>query len=217
MTQTDGKLYHVLGLEEPILLKLLYYPRQYTDSVQSLSNCCCCCSVTKLYPTLWDPMDCSMPGFPVRHHLPEFAQVHAHWIGVQSSHALPPSFPFAFNLSQHQGLFQWVGVHIRWPKYWSFSISISPSNEYSGLISFRTDWFDHLTIQGILKSFLQHHSSKVSILQHSAFLMVQLSHLYVTTGKTIALTIWTFVGKVIALLFNMLSKFVKLSGPVGFI
>ena len=78
MTQTDGKLYHVLGLEEPILLKLLYYPRQYTDSVQSLSNCCCCCSVTKLYPTLWDPMDCSMPGFPVRHHLPEFAQVHAH-------------------------------------------------------------------------------------------------------------------------------------------
>ena len=97
-------------------------------------------------------------------------------------------------------------LHIRWPKYWSFSIS--PSNEYSGLISFRIDWFDLLAVQGILKSLLQHHSSKASVLPCSTFFMVQLSHLYVTTGKTTALTIWTFVGKVMYLLFNMLSRFV---------
>ena len=94
---------------------------------------------------------------------------------------------------------------IRWPKYWSFSFKISPSNEYSGLNSFRMDWLDLLAAQGTLKSLLQHHSSKASILQHSAFFIFQLSHPYVTTGKTIALTRWTFVGKVISLLFNMLS------------
>ena len=93
-----------------------------------------------------------------------------------------------------------------WPKYWSFSVSISPSNEYSGLISFRMDSFDLLAVQGTLKSLLQHHTSKASILQHSAFFMVQLSHLYRTAGKTIALTIWTFVSKVMSLLFNMLSR-----------
>ena len=98
--------------------------------------------------------------------------------------------------------------HIRWPKYWSFSFSVSPSNEHSGLISFRMDWLDLLAIQGTLKSFLQHHSSKASILQHSAFFMVQLSHPYMTTGKTIVLTIWNFVGKVMSLLFNMLSRLV---------
>ena len=99
---------------------------------------------------------------------------------------------------------------IRWPKYWSFSFSISPSNEYSGLISFRIDWFDHLAVHGTLKSLFQHHSSKASILQLSAFFMVQLSHPYMTTGKTIALTRQTFVGKVMSLLFNMLSRFVVL-------
>ena len=99
-------------------------------------------------------------------------------------------------------------LHIRRPKYWSFSFSISPSNEYSGLISFRIDWFDLLAVQGTLKSLLQHHSSKPSILQPSAFFMVQLSHPYMTTGKAIALTRWTFVGKVIFLLFNMLSRLV---------
>ena len=99
-------------------------------------------------------------------------------------------------------------LHIRWPKYWSFSFSISPSNEYSGFISFRTDWFDLLTVQGNLKSLLQHHSSKASILQHSAFIMVQPSHPYMTTGKTIALTLQSFVGKVMSLLFNVLSRFV---------
>ena len=97
---------------------------------------------------------------------------------------------------------------IRWPKYWSFRFSISPSNEYSRLISFRMDWLDHLAVQGTLKSLLQHHSSKASILQHSAFFVVQLSHPYMTTGKTIALTRWTFVGKVMSLLFNMLSRLV---------
>ena len=97
-------------------------------------------------------------------------------------------------------------LRIRWPKYWSFSFNISPSNDYSGLISFTIDWFDLLAVQGTLKSLLQHHSSKASILQHSAFFIVKLSHPYMTTGKTIALTRWTFFGKVMSLLFNMLSS-----------
>ena len=101
-----------------------------------------------------------------------------------------------------------AALRIRWPKYWSFSFNISPSNEYSGLISFRTDWLDHLAVQGTLKSLLQHHSSKASILLHSAFFIVQLSHPYMTTGKTIALTRQTFFGKVMFLLFNMLSRMV---------
>ena len=118
-------------------------------------------------------------------------------------HPSPP----ALNLSQNQGLFQWVGsFHIRWPKYWSFSIS--PSKEYSRLISCRIDWFDFLALQGTLKSLLQLHSSKVSTLWCSAFFMPQLSHPCKTTGKTIALTIQTFAGKVMSLLFNMLSSFV---------
>ena len=99
-------------------------------------------------------------------------------------------------------------LHMRWPKYWSFSLSISPSNEYSGLISLRMDWLDLLAVQGTLKSLLQHHSLKASILQHSAFFIVQLSHPYMTTGKTIALTRWNFVDKVMSLLFNMLSRLV---------
>ena len=99
-------------------------------------------------------------------------------------------------------------LHIRWPKYWSFSFSISPSKEYSGLISFRMDWLDLLAVQGTLKSLLQHHSSKASILQHSAFFIIQLSHPYMTTGKHIPLTRWTFVSKVMSLLFNMLSMLV---------
>ena len=116
---------------------------------------------------------------------------------------LPPSvFPRIRVFSSGSAL------HIRWPKYWSFSFSISPSNEYSGLISFRIDWLDLLAVQGTLKSLLQHHSSKAAILRCSAFFMVHLSHPYMTTGKTIALTIRTFVGKVMSLLFNMLSRFV---------
>ena len=115
------------------------------------------------------------------------------------------SCPQSFSSSRS---FPMSALHIRRPKYWSFSFSISPSNEYSGLIFFTIDWFDRLAIQWTLKSLLQHHSLKASILQHSAFFMVQPSHPYTTTGKTIALTIWTFVGKVKSLLFNMLSRFV---------
>ena len=116
---------------------------------------------------------------------------------------LPPSiFPSIRVFSSESVL------HIRWPEYWSFSFSISPSNEYSGLISFRMDWLDLLAVQGTLKSLLQHHRSEASILQCSAFFIVQLSHPYMTTGKTIALTRWTFVGKVMSLLFNMLSRLV---------
>ena len=118
-----------------------------------------------------------------------------------------PSLP-AFNLSSIRVFSNELALHIRWPEYWSFSFSISPSNEYSGLISFRIGWLDLLAVHGTLKSVLQHHSSKASILRCSAFFIVQLSHPYMTTGKTIALTRWTFHGKVMSLLFNMLCRFV---------
>ena len=132
-----------------------------------------------------------MPGFPGLHYLWEFAQSHICWIGdgIQPFHPWLLLFPPTLNLSQHQDLFQWVNFCIRWPKYWSFSFSISPYNEDSGLISFRIHWIDILAVQGTLKSLLQHHNLKASIPQHSAFFMVQLSHLHMTTGKTIALTI----------------------------
>ena len=153
-------------------------------------------------------MTCSMPGFPVLRYLLEFAHTHVHWVGdaIQQSHPLSSPFPPAFNLSQHQGLFKWVSSSHQVAKYWCFSFSISPSNEYSGLIFFRIDWFDLLAVQGTLKSLLQHQSSKASILQCSAIFVVHLSHPYMTTGKTTALTRRTFVGKVLSLLFNMLSK-----------
>ena len=151
-------------------------------------------------------MDCSMPGFPVHHQLLEFTQTYVHRAhdAIQPPHSLSSPSP-AFNLSQHQGPFKESVLCIRWPKYWSFSFSISPSKEYSGLISFRIDWFRLLAVQGTLKSLLKHHSSKASILQCSAFFIIQLSHPCMTTGKTIALTRWAFVGKVMSLLFNMLS------------
>ena len=156
-------------------------------------------------------MNCSTPGLTVHHQLPEFTQIHVHWVGdaIQPSH--PLSSPSALNLSQHQGLSHESALCIRWPKSWSFSFSISPSNEHSGLISFRMYWMDRLSVQRTLKSLLQHHSSKASILPHSAFFIVQLSHPYLTTGKTIALTRRTFVGKVMSLLFNMLSRLVYCS------
>ena len=119
-----------------------------------------------------------------------------------------PSSPSALNLSQHQGLFQWVLFCISWPKYWSFSFSIKLSRLYLGLISLKIDWSDPLAVQGTLRSLLQHHSLKESILWCSAFFTVQLSQPYVTTGKNIALTIWTFVSRVMSLLFNTLSRFV---------
>ena len=149
------------------------------------------CLVSKSSLTLCDPVDCSTPGFPVLHHLPEFVQTHVHWEWCNPTIHLSSLFP-AFNLSQNHGLFQWVS-HIRWPKYWSFSISLS--NEYFGLISFRIYWFDLHVVQGTLKSLLQHHSSKASVLQCSAFFMAQRSHPYITTGKTIAFTIQNFAAK----------------------
>ena len=167
-------------------------------------------SVAQSCPTLCDPLDCSMPGLPIYHQLLESTQTHVHWVNdaIQPSHPLLSPSPPAFNLSQHQVFSNESVLPIRWPKYWSFSFTISPSNEYSGLISFRMDWLDLLAVQGTLKSLLQHHSSKASILQHSAFFIVQLSHPYRTTGKTIALTRWTFVGKVMSLVFYMLSRLI---------
>ena len=117
--------------------------------------------------------------------------------------------PFSSHLqSFHQGLFQWISPHMRWPKCWSFSFSISPCNEYAGLISFRIDWLDLLAVQGTLESLFQHQSSKASVLWCSAFFMVQIWHPHMTTGKTITLTRWTFVSKVMPLIFNVLSSFV---------
>ena len=164
-------------------------------------------SVTQSCPTLCNPMNQSMPGHPVHHQLPEVTQTHVHRVGdaIQPSHPLSSPSPPTFNLSQHQGPFKWVSSSHQVAKYWDFCFSISPSSEYSGLISFRIGWFDLLAVQGTLKSLLQHHSSKASILQCSAFFIVQFSHPYMTTGKLIALTRWTFVGKVMSLLFNMLS------------
>ena len=172
-------------------------PSKELRSVQSLSRVWLC-----------DPMNRSMPGLPVK--LLEFTQTHAHRVGdaIQPSHPLSSPSPPAPNPSQHQGLFQRVNSLHEWPKYWSFSFIISPPNEHPGLISFRMDWLDLLAVQGTLKSLLQHHSSKASILWCSAFFTIQLSHPYMTTGKTIALTRWTFVGKVMSLLFNMLFRLV---------
>ena len=140
-------------------------------------------------------MDCSTSGFPVHHQLLELAQTHVHRVGdaIQPSHPLSSPSPPAFNLAQHQGLFQWIRSLNQVAKVFGFSIS--PSKQYSGLISFRIDWFDLRAVQGTLKSLLQHYSSKASILWLSAFFIVQLSHPSMTTGKPIALTRGTFVGK----------------------
>ena len=166
----------------------------------------CCCSVAKSCLALWNPMDCRMPGFPVLHSFQEFDQTRDDWVGeaIQPSHPLSPLLLLPSIFPSIRVFSNQSTLPIRWPKYWSFSCSIRPSNEYSGLISFRINWFNLLSVQGTLKSLLQH-NSKASILGHSAFFMVQLSHPYMTTGKTIALTIWTFVRKVMSLLFNMLS------------
>ena len=171
----------------------------------------CCCSVARSCPTLCNPMDCSMSGFPggfiiswslfkpmsIESVMPSNRLILCHPLLLLPS--IFPSIRVFFNES---------ALRIRWPKDWSFTFSISLSNEYSRFISFGIDWFDLLAVQGILKSLCQHHSSKVSILPYSAFFMVQISHPYMTIGKAIALTIWTFVGKVMSLLFNVLSKFV---------
>ena len=157
------------------------------------------------YLTLCSPMDCSTLGFPVLQHLPESAQTPVHWLVMSSNHLIlcGPLLLLASIFPSIRIFPNESALCIRWPKYWRFSFNISPSNEHSGLISFRMDWFD-IAVQGTLKSLLQHQSSKALILQCSAFFTVQLSHSYVTTRKTIALTRPTFVGQVMSLLFNML-------------
>ena len=166
------------------------------NSVAQLNSC----------PTLCDPMNYSTPGLPVHHHSwspPKPMSIESvmpsnYLILCRPILLLPSMFPSIRVFSNQSDLCT------RWPKYWSFSFNISPSNEHPGLISFRMDWLDHLAVQGTLKSLLQHHSSKASILRRSGFFIVQLWYPYMTTGKTIALTRWCFVGKVMSLPFNML-------------
>ena len=142
------------------------------------------CSVSRSCLTLCNPMVCSTPGFPVHHLFPELAQTHVHWVGDANHFILCHPLLFLPSIFPSISVFSNESVlHIRSPKYWRFSFSISPSNEYSGVTCFRIDWLDLLEVQGTLKSFLQYHNLKASILQHSAFLMVQLSHQYMTTGK----------------------------------
>ena len=168
-----------------------YQSFQFSHSVMSLTLC--------------DKMNYGTPGFLVYPQCPELAQTHVHRVGMSFNHLilcyllfpLPSIFPSMRVFSNESAL------HIRWPKCWSCSFSISPSNEHSGLIFFRMDWLDLLAVQGTIKSLLQHHSSKASIFRPSAFFMVQLSYRYMTTGKTIALMRWTFVSKVMSLLFNI--------------
>ena len=156
-------------------------------------------------------MDCSTSGLLVHHQFLEFTQTHVHWVGdaIQPSHPLSSPSP-AFNISQHQGFFKWVSSSHQMAKYWSLSLIISPSSDYSGLISFRLDWLDLLAVQGTLKS-LHHHNSKASILRCSAVFIVQLSHPYTTTGKTIALTRWNFQKR---FRWNIQKTKIMASGPI---
>ena len=171
----------------------------FVGGVQSLSH-------VRLFVTPWTAAPQASLSTPNSHNLLRLMSIGSvmpsnHLVLSHPLFLLPSIFPSIMVFSNESALC------IRWPKYWSFNFSISPSNEYSGLISFRIDWFDLLAVQGILKSLLQHHSSKASVLRCSAFFMVQFSHSYMTAGKTIALIRWTFVGKVMSLLFNTLSKF----------
>ena len=199
MIQIDGEIYHVIGLEESIYWKWVYSP----SSVQFSS-------VAQSCPAPCDPMDCSIPGFPVHHKLPVFTQTHVHWVSDASNHLM-----FCCPLLLLPSILPTIGVfsnesvlHVRWWKYWSFSFSVSPSDEYSGLISFRMDWLDLLAVQETLKSPLQYHSSKASIIQHSAFFIVQLSHPYMTTGKKHCFDLMEFVSKIRSLHCDKLSRLV---------
>ena len=183
----------------------LHFRVSFFNSVSSVPLLIC----VRLFAT---PMNYSTPGLPVYQELWGFAETHVHQVcdAIQPSHPLSSPSPPTFNLYQHWGLFQWVSSSCQVAKVLEFQLQHQSFNEYSGLISFRTDWLDLLAVQGTLQSLLQYHSSKASILQCSAFFIVQLSHPYMTTGKTIALTRWTFVDKVISLLFNLLSSFLIL-------
>ena len=187
-------------MERKNTLKILSLQIHQFNSVQSLSH-------VQLFVTPWTAARQASLSITNSRNLLKLTSIEPvmpsnHLIPCRPLLLLPSIFPSIRVFSNESALC------IRWPKYWSFSFNISPSNEPSGLISFRMDWLDLLAVQGTLKSLLQHHSSKASILQHSAFVTVQLSHPYMTTGKTIALTRWTFVGKVMSLLFNMLSRLV---------
>ena len=188
-----------------VSLSLLTYSVLLGIEFSAAIICCCCCWVAKLCPTLCNLVNGNKPGFPVLHYLLEVAQTHVHWVSDanQSSHPLLPASPLSLSLLQHQGLFQWVSSSQQVAKV--LELQHQSFQEYSGLISFRIDWFDPLAAQGTLKRLLQYHSSKASILWCSAFFMVQLSHPYMATGKIIVLTIQTSVSKVIFLLFHMLS------------
>ena len=169
----------VFRLREGLSIKVQHVETWGEDATVLYSDFYYCCLVAQSCVTLCDPMDCSTPGSSVLHYLPEFIQIHISW--VSDATVCPSIRVFSDGLA----------LHIRWAKYWNFSFSISPSSEFLGLISFRIDWFDLLEVQGTLKSLLQHHNSKASIFQRSAFFTVQLSHPYMTTGRTIALTIHT--------------------------
>ena len=183
-----------------------FYVDYWSDQIRSVPQSCL---------TLCNPMNRSTPGLPVHHQLPEFTQIHVHWVcdAIQPSHPLSSPSPPAPNPSQHQGLFQWVRSSHEVAKVLEFQPHHQSFQWTPRLVSFRIDWFDLLADQGTLKSLLQHHSSKASILQRSVFFTVLLSHPYMTTGKTIALTRRTFVGKVMSLLLNMLSRLVITSLP----
>ena len=185
----------------------IFHGRALSETLSS--TCCCCCSIAKLCMTLCDPMDYSIPGFAIlttSWSLLRFMSIES---GMLSNYLilccpllfLPSIFPRIRVFSNESAL------HIRCPKHWSFTFSISPSNEYSELISFRMGWFDLTSVQGTLKSLLQHHSSKASILWHSAFFIFQLSHPYMTTGKPIALTRWPAVNNPIYCCLNRLIKY----------
>ena len=167
---------HALVISAFVLAPSLFLKRSsvHLSSVSSVTQSC---------PTLCQPMDCGRPGFPIHYQCLELAQTHVHWVNdtIQPSHPPSSPSPLAFNLSQHHGLFQQVSSLHQWSKNWSFSFSISPSSVHLGLTSFRTEWFDLLVVKGALKSLLQHHSSKASILRRSAFFMV--SHTYMATEK----------------------------------
>ena len=199
---SEGSISRVHSRQEVSSLKKMTC---YVVAVQSPSHVRLC-----------NPMFCNTTGFPILHHLSEFAQTHVHWVNdaIQPSHPLLSPSPPDLNLPQHQGLFQWVNSFLQVAKV--LELQHQSLQQYSGLISFRMDWFGLLAVQGTLKSLLQHHSSKASIFQHSAFFMVQLSHPHMTTGKTIALTRQCFVSKVMFLFFNMLSRFVIAFLPNAF-
>ena len=200
-----------LGFNIRAIISYILWPPFWSEEAKLTYKNSVCLNLVQFSSVMFD----SLQSHELQHaRPPPTPRVHSnpcHWVGdaIQPSHPLSSPSPHALNLSQHQCLCSNESIIcIRWPKYWSFSVNICPTNEHPGLISFKMNWLDLLVVQGTLKSLLQYHSSEASILRHSAFFIVQLSHPYLTTGKTIALTRRTFVDKVMSLLFNMLSRLV---------